>query len=124
MSGGPEVAYTLPSGRRVTLTTPTVGDQEQLRRQLLEQYKAEPNALSRVVYELGLTLPKACLQADSGATNGALDPDARYRCQDWPLSDMLAYLAFYDALIGVEEADAEAAREAAKAFRAGLRGSA
>jgi len=116
-----QVGYTLPSGRRGMLAPPTVGDQEKLRRQLLEQYKAEPNALSRVVYDLGLTLPKACLTADSGAPNGALDPDARYRCQDWPLSDMLAYLAFYDALIGVEESDAEAAREAARAFRASIR---
>jgi hypothetical protein len=120
VSEGP-IGYTLPSGRAVTLRVPTVGDQEALRRQLLEQYKGEQGALSRVVYELGTLLPRAALTSDSGGKG--LDPDPRYRCADWPISDMTAYLAFYDALTGTTPDEEAAAREAAKQFRAGRGGS-
>jgi hypothetical protein len=123
MSGEP-ISYTLPSGRTITLRLPTLGDSERLLRRLIEEYKDLPNGMTRAYTERPDLVRRDALLSDSGAKNGALDPDPRHRCADWDLVDAAAYNTFYAELTTLLPEEEEAARAAAKSVRTRLRGGA
>jgi hypothetical protein len=97
-----------------------MGDREMLLRRFIEEYKGDGEAgLRRAREEADTLLPRQCLTSDNGA---ALDPDPRFRCREWDLAEMTAYLVFFAELTNLTTEEAEGARAAAKSVRAGLRG--
>lgn len=118
---GGRIAYTLPSGRRVTLRMPTMGERDGLSRRLLEEYRGDPNAATRAREEVDMLLCRQALTGDSGSAGGALDPDPKHRCTSWDVSDMTAYVIFFSELTNLSEDEVLAAREAAKSVKHRIR---